>query len=767
MKRNLLSAAIFMSFGIYLWNNFYIGSILCVVAVLGAYIFWCVRKTEVMAALLAVIMVFAGFFAINISNYNAIKRAEPFTKDILKISGRVLGVSKTDYGQSIILKHEYKDENGHSQNIKIKAYTNKDFIKFQYGDVINFTAKLKMPDGGAGFGGYNGRMSFRSENILLESDGNIKEIYVFENKINKFNIFDISYLVKEAVCERISNLYEGTAAGLMQGILVGEKENIPKDIEESFRISGISHIIVVSGMHVNIFVAVLIFILSIFGIGKRRVASLIYIAGAWFFVFVSGCGLSAVRAAWVTTILFLGRLIKRESDPLNSLGGAVFIMLLINPEVYYNIGFKLSVFSAGTILVFAKTISERFKIEDTLGDSAVVTIAAQLGILPILSQSFGYIGTFGILTNILVCPVVTLLFTLGVISLFIGGVPVLGSGIVGFCSLILDGMALLSQSVSKLPMSAINFGSINGLSLLIYILFLVALWFLLKKETKIAKRALAVSLGLILMISLYGTFSHKASITFLDSGDSDCTIVESGSKVLMFDGGGSYSFSVSDKVIIPYFSNRKIKSVDAAFVTHYHVDHMFGIKELIEKGYIKSVILPSGIAKESFEISEAAKKAGIPLHYVGNFDKLYFGDIEVTSFNTYDGKEENNGFIYSVSLNGKKILISGDTDKEGEKILLSSGKDFKSDILKVPHHGSATSGSDEFLKAVSPQIAVVCSGEDIISKDRKDEYKKLGTRLYFTHQWGHIRINLSKSGRIKILPGRNNFYELRNFKKSG
>lgn len=767
MKRNMLSAAIFMSLGIYLWNNFYIGSILCVVAVLGIYIFWCIRKWERVAAFIAVIMLITGFFTINFSNYNAIKKAEPFTKETIKITGRVCGVSKTDYGQSIIIKHEYIDENGRNQNIKIKAYTNKDFIKFKYGDIINFTGKLKMPDSGAGFGDFNGQMSLRSENILLESDGNIKEIYVFENKINKLNIFDISYIVKEAVCERISNLYKGSAAGLMQGILVGEKESIPKEIEESFRISGISHIIVVSGMHVNIFVAVLIFILSMFGVGKRRMASILYIFGAWFFVFISGCGLSAIRAAWVTTTLFLGRIIKRESDPLNSLGGAVFIMLLINPEVYYNIGFKLSVFSAGAILVFARKISERFNIEDTLGNSAIITTSAQLGILPILSQSFGYIGTFGIFTNVLVCPVVTLLFALGVISLLIGGLPFLGSGIVGFCSLILDGMALLAQGVSKLPMSVINFGSINGVTLLIYFLFLAALWFLLEKKINAAKRVVLLSFGLILAISLYSTFSHKASVTFLDSGDSDCTIVESGNKVLMFDGGGSHSFSVSEKVIIPYFSNRRIKSVDAAFVTHYHVDHMYGIKELIEKGYIKSVVLPSGIAKSSFEISDAAKKAGIPLHYVGNFDKLYFGDIELTAFNTYDGKEENNGFVYSVLLCGKKILISGDTDKEGEKALLSSGRDFKSDILKVPHHGSATSGSDKFLKAVSPQIAVVCSGQDIISNDRKNIYKNLGAKLYFTHQWGHIRINLSESGKMKILPGRNNFYELRNFKKAG
>lgn len=767
MKRNMLSSAIFMSLGIYVWNNFSVQAILSVIAVLGGYCFWCFKKERTAAMVLAAIMLIAGFVSIEFSNQVAIKKALPFTNGEIKVSGKVLDVQETGFGQSIKVKHLYKNDKGADKSIKIKAYINDTSVKIKYGDIVNFTAKLKIPDSGTGFGGYNDLMNERSNGILLESAGNAKGIYVFENKITPYNIFDLSYMIKTFVCDRISALYRPETSGLMQGILVGEKNNIPEEITENFRISGISHTIVVSGMHVNVFVAILMLVFSAIGIGKSKFAMLCYIAGAWFFVFISGCGLSAVRAACVTTILFVGRLFKRDADALNSLGGAVLIMLFINPGIYFNIGFRLSVFSAGAILVFTSVILKRFNIKNAVGEVAVVTTSAQLGILPVISQSFGYMGTFGVLTNVLVCPVISVLFGVGALSLIIGGIPFIGTAAIWFCELVLEGIIFISNTVASLPFSVIRFGSIDKNILLVYILFCTSFWLLLSEEIIYSRRVCSLAVFILCAISVGGIFSSGSYVTFLDTGDSDCTMIESEGTVIMFDGAGSYNYSVADSVILPYLANRKIRSVDAAFITHYHIDHIGGVIELIERGCVKRVIIPAGIAKSSFKIKSAAEKAGIPLHYMGNSDKLRFGDIEIKAYNTFDSKEENNGFVYIATCNGRRIFIAGDTHEEGENILLSYGENLKSDILKVPHHGSDTSGSDKFLKAVSPSVAVVCSGKDIISDKRKQLYKSIGAKLYFTHQMGHIRINLSKKGKMSILPGRNNFYELRNFKKAG
>ena len=767
MKRNMLAAAIFMSLGIYVWNNYSVQTLLSVGALLVCYCCWCVKNERSKAALMAIIMLFLGFWGIEISNFISIKKAEPLVGRELEISGKVLESNKSKYGQCIKVKYYYNDDNGRQKSIKIKAYVSNSYIKVEYGDIVNFTAKLKIPDSGTGFGGYNDMMNERSEGILLQSEGNAQNVHVFENKIDKRNIFDLSYLIKNAICERVSDLYGAETEGIMQGILVGEKDSISEETEESFRISGISHTIVVSGMHVNIFVAILMLIFSLTGFGKSRGASLCYIAGAWLFVFICGCGLSAVRAACVTTVLFAGRILKRETDALNCLGVAVVVMFFVNPGIYFNVGFRLSVFSAGAILIFAKPLIQKFKVKNAVLEAALVTVSAQTGIIPAVSQTFGYVGTFGVWTNAVVCPVISILFGAGTISLVLGDVPFVGSALVWFCEMLCRGIITLSKVITMLPMSVIRIGSVEKWGAAIYILLCAALWFMLSGKKLFAKRCFALAAVCFSVISLQHMFLPASNVTFLDTGDSDCAVIQSDGLTVMFDGGGSHSYSVSDNVLIPYFSNQKISRIDAAFITHYHVDHAGGIAELVEKGYIKRVILPTGIAKESFEIKECADKAGIPLHYIGNSDKLRIGDIEIEGYNSYDGKEENNGFVYIVSCNGRKIFISGDVHTDGESIILAQGADLKSDIFKVPHHGSATSGSKEFLKAVSPEISIVCSGKDTVSGVRKEIYKNMGSQLYFTHKCGHIRINLSENGKMKVLPGRNNFYELRNFKKTG
>jgi len=769
MKRNMLATALFLSLGIYIWNNFNIFSIGLAICIVAIYCIWCLKNRNFLAVAICIISVICGFVAINVSSSKAMQEAKLFDGKEVKITGKVTEIFKTDYGEAAYVKHRYTNENGKEKFVKIKVYLNNKAISVKYGDVISFSANLKMPDGASGFGSYDKQMNLRSEGILLESSGEIKNISVSGTQISMFNIFDIAYCAREYICRRIDTLFSGDTAGIIKGIIAGVDDDISKETEDIFRTSGISHILVVSGMHVNILITISMIVLMMFKVTKGKASMIIQLLIIWFFTFITGAGISAIRAAAVVTLLYLGQFISREADPLNSLGVVATVALIINPETYFNLGFRLSFLSTGTILIFTNDIIEKFKItRGSLGEYAAVTAAAQFGIVPIISQSFGSIGIFGALANVIVCPVLTAITAIVIAALFLGSVPFIGDLLVIFAHLTIKGIMGIARFVAMLPHSVKDLGSISGIGAVIYVMYFAAvkLWFLKKKD--IAAKCVGVTLVLLCAAVCVDTFFGHTHITFLDTGNSDCIIIENKFTSILIDGGGSDNYSVAESTVIPYMRKERIDKIDVAFMTHYHTDHAGGIAELIKAGRIKRVVIPAGIYKEDFEIATEAKKAGIPLHYVGNSDKIKIGDIYIEAYNTFDGIEENNGFVYFVSYGNSRICISGDVHKNGEKALLESGVNVKNDILKIPHHGSDTSGSEEFLKAVSPEYGIILRGDNKYPNEESARlYKNAGIKYFSTNDCGSIRITLSKSGKSKIRFGRNSFYELRNFKKTG
>lgn len=764
----MLAAAIFLCSGIYIWNNFNVFSICSVLFAAALYCGWCIYKKRFQPIAICVIFLALGFIIINFSNSVSLQKAKPFDGTETRVYGKVFKTEKTDYGTKFYVKHRYKDGEK-SKSIKICAYLNDENYIIRYGDIISFSARLKISDSGSGNGGYNKRMSLRSDGILLETSGKIKNVCVTETDIKFYNIFDLSYLAGEAVCNRVDSLFKGDSAGVIKGIIAGNGEEISAETEEYFRKSGISHILVVSGMHINIIVIISMYILLALKVGKGKTGMIIQLVLVWFFVFMTGFGLSGIRAAIVITLLYLSHFLSRDADSLNSLGFAALIILVLNPAAYFSAGFRLSFLSTGAILIFAKDIRRNISVlPGAIGESVAVTLSAQIGTLPVISQSFGTVGVFTVLANVIICPVLIILMAIIIIALIIGSVPFIGAGAVWVADIAVLGIIKTAEIIAKLPFSTIDVFSISGSAALVYVIFGASLKMFLIKSRETAKRLCMLALVMLCILCGYNAFENDAHITFLDIGSSDCTILKSGKMTIMFDGGGSDNYSVADSEVIPYLRKEAIGKIDAAFITHYHTDHAKGIAELIERGRIKRVILPAGVYKKDFSIFNAAKKADIPLHYIGNNDKIKIGDVLVEAYNTFGGSEENNGFVYFADCKGVRICISGDVTKGGEKTLLDRNINLKADILKIPHHGSKTSGSEEFLRAVSPEYGVILRGDnEFPDENSRALYEKLGINYFSTNDKGDIRFYITNSGKIKTNFGRNSFYELRNTKKAG
>jgi len=768
MKRNMLAMAIFMCLGIFSWNNYRISTIIAVAILLTGYCIWCCVKEKYVQAAVAIFSVCIGFALIHNAYSEKMATGKYFDGREIVICGKVINSEQGDDYSRFEVKHRYTDENGKNKTVKIRTYYDGGKYSVRYGDIVEFSAKTYIPDMGGGFGDYNSRTSYFSEGIVLCANAD-NGIQVTKNEPDFRNLFDLAYVIREAICSKIHNCFDGDVAGICEGLIVGQKDDISQEVTETFRKSGISHIIVVSGMHVNIIVWILTAVMSLFGIGKQRFTAIFYILGIWLFVLIAGIDPSACRAAIVATVLYIGMIFKKDADSYNSLGLAVVIMFIVNPLIYFNIGFRLSVLSVLGILIFSGKIKEKVKfLPRVFADAFAVTVSAQICLIPILAQTFGYIGFIGIAVNIIVCPVITLLVSLIIAALIFSGVPVIGSFLLWIVNILISGIIQITKWIAMMPYVSFKTYALSGGFLIIYGLMVLALYYFLVSNKKSAKKVTLVALSLLLILVSENTFSDKTQITFLSTGNSDCSILESDKRVFMFDGAGDFYKNTAENDIIPYLEKQGIEKVDVAFVTHYHLDHAKGIQELISADKIKNIVIPVGIYKNSFEIVNVAKEKKIKIYSMADSDKICFDNLNIEAYNTFDGKEQNNGMVYFVSYGESRVCIAGDVHKDGEKRIIERKIKLKSNILKVPHHGSDTSGSEEFYKRVSPEYAIVTTGENTHPEDEGALLcRKLGIKRYTTNDCGSIRIRFQKGGKSSIYFGRNNLYELRDIKKTG
>ena len=230
-------------------------------------------------------------------------------------------------------------------------------------------------------------------------------------------------------------------------LTLGYKEDLDPTLKRHFQASGAAHVLAVSGLHTGIIYGILLWLLTLGGRRKplyedrfRRTAlSLVLIAALWGYAWLTGMTPSVVRCAVMLTIVEIGRIFYREAFSINTIASAALLILLVRPLDLWNIGFLLSFAATTAIVIFAKDMESvlhrrewigtvKGKIISWLMGTIIVSIAAQLGTLPIGMYSFGQISNYFLLTNMIVLPLATLLVPCGLATIALGGTLV-GKGL--------------------------------------------------------------------------------------------------------------------------------------------------------------------------------------------------------------------------------------------------------------------------------------------------------------------------------------------------
>ena len=232
----------------------------------------------------------------------------------------------------------------------------------------------------------------------------------------------------------------GDELATVGALTLGYKEGLDKELRHHFQASGAAHVLAVSGLHTGIIYALLVGLLTLGGRYRplyenrwgRRAISLIIIVFMWGYAWLTGMTPSVVRAVLMVSLFEFGRMVYRQSFSLNTIAAAAVLILLFKPSDLWSVSFQLS-FAAtaaiviladkmGTIIMYDKMRKTFWgKIYNWVVGILVVSLAAQLGTLPITMYYFHQVSSYFLLTNLIVLPLATLLVPCGLLTIALGG----------------------------------------------------------------------------------------------------------------------------------------------------------------------------------------------------------------------------------------------------------------------------------------------------------------------------------------------------------
>lgn len=622
------------------------------------------------------------------------------------------------------------------------------------GDSVSAVLKLSSADRIGG-----------EENDSYISDGVYLRIYpggAVELKHN--NDRSLRYLPQrlgKALRDEIRSVFPENSHGLMLALMTGDKSEYYADDELycSMSIAGLSHVAAVSGMHVSF---ILGFVQLVFGRSKRTsVLSLLFV---WLFVLMSGASPSALRAGIMLSVLLLAPIFGRENDNITTLSLALLIILCVNPFAAGSLSLQLSFAAMAGIFTLTKPIFDyldahtpeirhlrrlKLYINGAVSNSLAVTVFT----LPLCAVHFGSIALLSPVSNVLCLWAISVLFAGGyavcLIGLMFGKLAVFTAGILAY---LVRYIALAVKLIAGLPFAQLYTKNVYAVLCiaLCYVLFAMSRVFRDKSKRYSPVLPAVLSLTAIVSVFVWTDISMKnsgAAVNILDVGDGQCIAITQNEHTLVIDCGSSGTGENAGSALSSYLHSEGRGSIDCLIITHPHSDHAGGVTGLMGLADVAKLILPAPEDEETAlykSIIDAAAKHDIKTELVSSDEDFKIGDISVSLYAPYaEGDGNERGLMLTVSVGGKKMLVTGDVSQETERKLVKDKELSDTDILIVGHHGSRYSTCTELLNEASPETAVISVGYNSYGHPADEVLARLsdcGAEILRTDHSGNIKI---------------------------
>lgn len=604
---------------------------------------------------------------------------------------------------------------------------------------------------------------------------------VLEVKEQRSGVREVVEIWKTEMMNRCEKIYPDEEAGILEAMLFGEKSELSGDIKELYQAAGISHVLVISGLHISLLA------LAVAGILRRLgfpmpvwvILSVGVLAGYGILI---GQPTTAVRALLMFFVLQGARLLGRSYDLLSALAFAGILMLLDNPDLILDGGCRLS-FCA--VIGVGWYVSEKNKIFRSIGEkekrknrgkggkgssagAILENIRAGwylwLFTLPVMLDIFYQVSVVGLLWNLVAIPLLPVIIASGGLGVVLAGWNIFLGSLAGSPAY---GMLQLYQEIGniseKLPVGMWTPGQpskpvIAGYYLVIFLLVLVEKQLIKREKRWKIFPGMELCSMLLLLLLMAHPWQQREKITFLDVGQGDASLLQSGGQTLLLDGGSTSQKNVGTYVILPYIKQQGISCLEAVVLTHTDQDHINGVTEVLEEGKkgwltVKNLMYPYWMegTEQGKQLKKLAEEAGASCRKIRAGDRLTIGKAEAVVLYPKEQEkieEPNAGsLVLFWKWEGVQAMFTGDLPEEKERELLQNLP--ACEILQVGHHGSATSTCREFLEQVQPSLAVIsCAMKNRYghpSPDTVDRLKKTGCEIRYTMKSGAITIR--KRGR--------------------
>jgi competence protein ComEC len=519
----------------------------------------------------------------------------------------------------------------------------------------------------------------------------------------------------------------------------------------------------------------------------KKIAAWLTLPLLIFYTLLAGGQVATVRSLIMITAGLAALILDREHSLMHSLALAALVILAASPQAVFDISFQLSYLSVlviGYVVslwndIGVKASGRIMRFAHSVALLMVISLAASLATGPLVARYFNQFSLAGLVSNLVIVPfagavVVPLGLFSGILSLFMNHLP-----LAWLNQVVSDAFIELVSFFSRLPFAEFHPKAPGVLWLSCYAVFFLCLLHMLRihlvsrfkpfegsaRISLLPKITFALTASFLLLGLTPSFLPEKQSvISFPDVGQGDCALIEFASgKTVLIDGGGiaDNRFDIGRRVAAPFLWNRGVHRLDLVVLSHPHPDHMNGLLFLFKKFPIAEVWV-SGLDTDLpgyDSLREVVAEKGILLRTVSADDKpVMFGGAELSVLHPAPGyltrerkayaAQNNRSLVLRVADRGRFYLFCGDIGTDAEASLVASGQNLKSDVLKVPHHGSKSSSSEAFVALARPELAVATVGRNNPYHHPADEvverYERAGARICRTDRDGAIVVTTGR-----------------------
>lgn len=709
------------------------------------------------------------------------------------VQGKIYKIENTAFGTNIYLKGVEVEDGEKSVSVK-RIFVNTEKIpNVKIGNIIKVRGKLRQFEEAANKGNFDSKKYYLSLGFYGKIEAGTIEVINSDYSGIRQGLYELRMEIierLEKLCSDNKGIFSiiNNKNGIIGAIILGDKTDLDSDIKELYSVSGIAHILAISGLHIS-FIG-----MAIYRLLRRRFRFLfsaaVSIPVVLSFGIMSGFGISTIRAIIMFILKIIGEVLGRKYDAITAISLAGLVLLVQNPFVVCNSGFQMSFGAIIAIVLILPIVEEILNTDNKIIKVLSANFTISLVMNPILAWNYYELPTFSFLLNIVVVPLMSVVIVSSIVGIFCSCIMFGFGKVVIFpgCG-ILELYTFLCNIINKSSVASIVVGQPKVTIIIVYYAILLVVLFglknirtkytraekernIIKKETGLVlekkakkerrikgqnvKLRLACIVGFLLLNCLiYYIPNPGFYITFINVGQGDGILIhgDNGTKV-MVDGGSTSEKQVAKNCIVPYLKAEGIGTIDYSIITHTDKDHISGILEILENNNsnrirIKNLVMPDINMKDDTynELIEKAKLKKINVLYIKKGDTLSLGKTKIKCIypETTTTASDKNDYCTVLSVKNKtsKILLTGDISKEIEEKIKDDIEENYT-VLKVAHHGSNYSSSEKFLKKVNPKYSIISVGKNNSyghpGNETMERLRKQGGVIYRTDEKGGITI---------------------------